>query len=94
MMLGLLWKILVKFQIDELPRDETALEFSEEDSSKNSLLKWVKERLKNYKNIPITDFQSSFSDGMAFLGLIHSQNASLVNFGQLDPVIPCLSFSL
>jgi len=40
-------------------------------SEKDALLAWVKERIASY-NVPVNDFTSSWTDGRAFLALVHS----------------------
>ncbi|XP_039254148.1 cytospin-A-like isoform X3 [Styela clava] len=41
-------------------------------SKRNALLKWCQEKTKGYAGIDITNFSSSWNDGLAFCALVHS----------------------
>ncbi|XP_076815419.1 cytospin-A-like isoform X3 [Clavelina lepadiformis] len=41
-------------------------------SKRNALLKWCQEKTRNYHGVDITNFSSSWSDGLALCGLLHS----------------------
>ncbi|KAM3603267.1 uncharacterized protein V6R79_019574 [Siganus canaliculatus] len=41
-------------------------------SRRNSLLRWCQNRTKGYKNIDITNFSSSWEDGLAFCAVYHT----------------------
>ncbi|KAH7637481.1 cytospin-a-like protein [Dermatophagoides farinae] len=41
-------------------------------SKRNALLKWCKNKTLNYRDIDITNFSSSWNDGMAFCAILHT----------------------
>ncbi|VDM51840.1 unnamed protein product [Angiostrongylus costaricensis] len=55
------------------------------NSVKDALLRWVQNRLQEYPNISITNFSSSWANGMAFCALIHRFAPDSFEFEKLDP---------
>jgi len=55
------------------------------DSIKDKLLKWCQEKTQGYPNVSITNFSSSWADGMAFCALIHQYCPDAFDFKQLNP---------
>ncbi|XP_025405258.1 serine-rich adhesin for platelets-like isoform X2 [Sipha flava] len=54
-------------------------------SIKDRLLNWVKAQTKEYKNLQITNFSTSWSDGLAFCALIHHFYPEAFDFDKLKP---------
>lgn len=54
-------------------------------SKRNSLLRWCQNRTQGYKNIDITNFSSSWADGLAFCAIFHTYLPSHVPFNSLTP---------
>ncbi|CAH8659741.1 unnamed protein product [Schistosoma bovis] len=54
-----------------------------EDNSSQCLLNWCIEQTKTYPYINITDFTSSWKDGLAFCALIHKHFPDLIDFSHL-----------
>ncbi|XP_035241347.1 cytospin-A [Anguilla anguilla] len=54
-------------------------------SKRNSLLRWCQSRTQGYKNIDITNFSSSWSDGLAFCAVYHTYLPSLIPYSSLCP---------
>ncbi|XP_072306429.1 cytospin-A-like [Eucyclogobius newberryi] len=54
-------------------------------SKRNSLLRWCQERTQGYGNIDITNFSSSWEDGLAFCALFHSYLPGAIVFDTLKP---------
>ncbi|XP_072543797.1 cytospin-A-like isoform X2 [Salminus brasiliensis] len=52
-------------------------------SRRNSLLRWCQSRTQGYKNIDITNFSSSWEDGLAFCALYHSYLPTHVPYSSL-----------
>lgn len=52
-------------------------------SRRNSLLRWCQERTQGYDNIDITNFSSSWEDGLAFCALFHTYVPGAVPFDTL-----------
>ncbi|KAJ1372301.1 hypothetical protein KIN20_034422, partial [Parelaphostrongylus tenuis] len=55
------------------------------NSVKDALLRWVQNRLQEYPNVSVTNFSSSWADGMAFCALIHRFAPDSFEFEKLDP---------
>ncbi|KAL4624087.1 cytospin-A-like [Arapaima gigas] len=54
-------------------------------SKRNSLLRWCQSRTQGYKNIDITNFSSSWADGLALCALFHTYLPSHIPFSSLKP---------
>ncbi|KAH7958484.1 hypothetical protein HPB49_001989 [Dermacentor silvarum] len=53
-------------------------------SKRNALLKWCQNKTMGYKGIDITNFSSSWNDGLAFCALLHTYLGDKVPYDQLD----------
>ncbi|UYV61342.1 SPECC1 [Cordylochernes scorpioides] len=63
-------------------------------SKRNALLKWCQNKTAGYKGIDITNFSSSWNDGLAFCALLHSYLPHLIPYHDLDPKDKRHNFSL
>ncbi|XP_058471308.1 cytospin-A [Solea solea] len=54
-------------------------------SKRNSMLRWCQSRTQGYKNIDITNFSSSWADGLAFCAVYHTYLPSHVAYSSLAP---------
>ncbi|XP_033504354.1 uncharacterized protein LOC117270708 [Epinephelus lanceolatus] len=54
-------------------------------SRRNSLLRWSQGRTQGYKNIEITNFSSSWEDGLAFCAIYHTYLPTHILYDTLDP---------
>ncbi|XP_034381067.1 cytospin-A [Cyclopterus lumpus] len=54
-------------------------------SKRNSLLRWCQSRTHGYKNIDITNFSSSWADGLAFCAVYHTYLPSHIPYTTLTP---------
>ncbi|CAG5107470.1 Oidioi.mRNA.OKI2018_I69.chr1.g3342.t1.cds [Oikopleura dioica] len=52
-------------------------------SKRNALLKWCQEELANYKEVDVTNFSSSWGDGLALCALLHTRMPHNVPFREL-----------
>lgn len=54
-------------------------------SKRNALLKWCQTRTADYPDVEITNFSSSWNDGMALCALLHTYLPDQVPFETLNP---------
>ncbi|XP_054475066.1 cytospin-A-like [Anoplopoma fimbria] len=54
-------------------------------SRRNSLLRWCQSRTQGYKNIEITNFSSSWDDGLAFCAVYHTYLPTHIPYDTLNP---------
>ncbi|XP_043517381.1 cytospin-A-like isoform X7 [Frieseomelitta varia] len=63
-------------------------------SKRNALLKWCQNKTMGYRNIDITNFSSSWNDGLAFCAILHSYLPQKVPYDTLTPVEKRRNFSI
>ena len=88
MLLGLMWQLVLHKQMRELPQEKQSnqLFFTEDESLKQSLLKWTQSKVQNYPGVQVKDFNNSFKDGSAFLALVHSFKPNQFDFALVNTV--------
>lgn len=52
-------------------------------SKRNALLKWCQSKTAGYVDVDITNFSSSWNDGMAFCALLHTYMPEKIPYGSL-----------
>lgn len=63
-------------------------------SKRNALLKWCQSKTLGYKGIDITNFSSSWNDGLAFCALLHTYLGDKIPYDQLDSKDKRRNFSI
>lgn len=63
-------------------------------SKRNALLKWCQNKTVGYRNIDITNFSSSWNDGLSLCAIMHSYLPSKVPYDTLGPNDKRRNFSL
>ncbi|KAK6473391.1 cytospin-B-like isoform X1 [Huso huso] len=53
-------------------------------SKRNALLKWCQKKTEGYANIDVTNFSSSWSDGLAFCALLHTYLPAHIPYQELS----------
>ena len=67
---------------------------SKASTAKEGLLRWCRNMTSDYANVAITNFTSSWSDGLAFCALLHHFMPHLFDYGQLRSVNRRYNFEL
>ncbi|XP_010768303.1 spectrin beta chain, erythrocytic-like isoform X2 [Notothenia coriiceps] len=83
LILGLIWTIILRFQIQDIVVETGQADQKETRSAKDALLLWCQMKTKEYPNVNIRNFTTSWKDGMAFNALIHKHRPDLVDFNKL-----------
>lgn len=91
--LGLLWRIILQYQLIHAkraaggtvnPGDENKSIAQRTTDAKEQLLQWVKAKTAGYSGVNVTNFDTSFHDGLAFCALIHKYDPTLLDYNSLD----------
>ncbi|XP_071424824.1 dystrophin isoform X4 [Pithys albifrons albifrons] len=76
--LGLIWNIILHWQVKDVMK--TIMAGLQQTNSEMILLSWVRQSTRNYPQVNVTNFTSSWSDGLAFNALLHSHRPDLFDW--------------
>ncbi|VDL18981.1 unnamed protein product [Hymenolepis diminuta] len=92
--LGLIWTIILRFQVQNISVIEKVRRVGYEEpiglrrNSTEALLLWCKAKTQGYPNVEIQNFTNSWRDGLGFAALIHKHRPDLIDFHSLSPEEP------
>uniref|UniRef100_A0A8K9XGM4 Dystrophin n=1 Tax=Oncorhynchus mykiss TaxID=8022 RepID=A0A8K9XGM4_ONCMY len=82
LILGLIWSIILHWQVKDVMKDVMA--GLQQTNSEKILLSWVRQSTKDYPHVNVVNFSSSWSDGLAFNALIHSHRPELFDWSIVE----------
>ncbi|CAK6965503.1 dystrophin isoform X8 [Scomber scombrus] len=82
LILGLIWSIILHWQVKDVMKDVMA--GLQQTNSEKILLSWVRQNLRQYPQVNVVNFSSSWNDGLAFNALIHSHRPELFDWSAVE----------
>jgi actinin alpha len=86
MILGLLWMLILRFEIQDISEEHM--------NAKDALLLWCQRKTEPYDNVDIQNFHMSWKDGLGFCALIHRHRPELIDYASLSKNNPRQNFEL
>ncbi|XP_060725845.1 plectin [Tachysurus vachellii] len=81
--LGLIWTIILHFQVSSSISDIHVNGQSDDMSAKEKLLLWSQRMVDGYPNLRCDNFTTSWRDGKLFNAVIHKHNPRLIDMGKV-----------
>ncbi|CAL8307771.1 unnamed protein product [Merluccius merluccius] len=80
--LGLIWSVILHWQVKDVMKDLMA--GLQQTNSEKILLSWVRQNTRQYPQVNVVNFSSSWNDGLAFNALIHSHRPELFDWSTVE----------
>jgi len=84
--LGLIWTIILRFQIQDIMVEQ--VDNQETKSAKDALLLWCQMKTAGYQSVNVRNFTTSWKDGLAFNAIIHKHRPDLIQYEKLQKSNP------
>lgn len=75
LILGMIWTIILRFDIQDISLDQA--------NAKDALLLWCQRKTASYNNVNINNFHTAWKDGLGFCALIHKHRPELIDYDSL-----------
>merc|ERR1719507_1465725 len=82
--LGLIWTIILRFQIQDITTETDGTQIGSAKTAKDALLLWCQMKTAGYHNVNIRNFTTSWRDGLAFNAIIHKHRQDLIQYERLS----------
>ncbi|KAM6958012.1 dystrophin isoform 1-T1 [Tautogolabrus adspersus] len=82
LILGLIWSIILHWQVKDVMKDVMA--GLQQTNSEKILLSWVRQNTRQYPQVNVVNFSSSWNDGLAFNALLHSHRPELFDWSSME----------
>ncbi|XP_035682741.1 EH domain-binding protein 1-like isoform X5 [Branchiostoma floridae] len=69
----------------ENKNEESTPKMSKKPSATQDLLEWCKEATKGYRGVKVTNFTTSWRNGLAFCAILHHFQPNMIDFSSLSP---------
>uniref|UniRef100_A0A8C5Z6W9 Dystrophin n=1 Tax=Marmota marmota marmota TaxID=9994 RepID=A0A8C5Z6W9_MARMA len=79
--LGLIWNIILHWQVKNVMKNIMA--GLQQTNSEKILLSWVRQSTRNYPQVNVINFTTSWSDGLALNAVIHSHRPDLFDWNSV-----------
>ncbi|XP_075813326.1 dystrophin isoform X1 [Microtus pennsylvanicus] len=79
--LGLIWNIILHWQVKNVMK--TIMAGLQQTNTEKILLSWVRQSTRNYPQVNVINFTTSWSDGLALNALIHSHRPELFDWNNV-----------
>ncbi|KAM5163774.1 utrophin isoform 3-T3 [Mantella aurantiaca] len=84
--LGLIWSIILHWQVKDVMK--AIMSELQQTNSEKILLSWVRNSTRHYDEVNVLNFTTSWTDGLAFNGLLHRHRPDLFSWEKVTRLSP------